>query len=446
MSDSDKNNSDHQYPSAASSYYVLSVLLLAYILSFIDRNIMSVLVGPVRAHFDISDFQFSLLHGMAFTLFYVVLGLPIGWLADRYSRKWIITGGVFFWSVMTCLCGLAKSFGGFFATRIGVGVGEATLSPGVYSILGDYFAPHKLRWATAVFAMGITLGSGLSYKIGSWLYQWFSKQDFTGIPMLDTLSAWQLTFVAVGLPGFIVVLLLLAVREPKRIPSSQAAAHTQEPPVPVRQVTQHLKNYWQAYGSLFFGIAMMAIIGYGTLGWYVEFLIRSYGMARVDAGNAMGNIFIIAGTGGTFAGAAFASWLQKRGYIDANLRVTCIAACALIIPAVAAPLMPDAQSSIALTWLVVFIHYTHFGVAMAALQLITPNRMRAQISALLLFTTNLFGLGLGVTVIAFFTDFVFADDGALRYSLATTAAIVYPLAALVVGRGLKYYRRALSLK
>lgn len=446
MNDAIKNNTDHQYPSAASSYYTLSVLLLAYILSFIDRNIMSVLVGPVRAHFEISDFQFSLLHGMAFTLFYVVLGLPIGWLADRYSRKWIITGGVFFWSVMTCLCGLAKSFAGFFTTRIGVGVGEATLSPGVYSILGDYFPPHKLRWATAVFAMGITLGSGLSYKVGSWLYQWLSQQDFSGIPLIETLSAWQLTFVAVGLPGFIVVLLLLAVREPKRIPSTSDGASTQEPPVPVSQVVQHLKNHWQAYGALFFGVCMMAIIGYGTLGWYVEFLIRSYDMSRLDAGNAMGNIFIVAGTAGTFAGAAFATWLQKRGFSDANLRVTCIAAGALIIPAVAAPLMPDAQSSIALTWLVVFIHYTHFGVAMAALQLITPNRMRAQTSALLLFTTNLFGLGLGVTVIAFFTDFVFADDSALRYSLAVTAAIVYPMAALVVGWGLKYYRRALVLK
>jgi len=446
MNDTDTDNSNHQYPPATSSYYVLGVLLLAYILSFIDRNIMSVLVGPVRAHFDISDFQFSLLHGMAFTIFYIILGLPIGWLADRYSRKWIITSGVFFWSVMTCLCGLTKSFAGFFTTRIGVGVGEATLSPGAYSMLGDYFAPQKLRWATAVFAMGITLGSGLSYKIGSWLYQWLSQQDFTGIPVIETLSAWQLTFVGVGLPGFIVVLLLLAVREPKRIPSTQSGAVHQEDAVPVREVIQHLKNHRQAYGALFFGVCMMAIIGYGTLGWYVEFLIRSYGMSRLDAGNTMGNIFIVAGTAGTFAGAAFATWLQKKGFSDANLRVTCIAACALIIPAVAAPLMPDAQSSIALTWLVVFIHYTHFGVAMAALQLITPNRMRAQTSALLLFATNLFGLGLGVTVIAFFTDFVFADDGALRYSLATTAAIVYPLAALVVGRGLKHYRRALSLK
>jgi len=446
MSDSDKNNSDHQYPPAASSYYALSVLLLAYILSFIDRNIMSVLVGPVRAHFDISDFQFSLLHGMAFTLFYIILGLPIGWLADHYSRKWIITSGVFFWSVMTLLCGVAKSFAGFFTTRVGVGVGEATLSPAVYSILGDYFPPQKLRWATAIFAMGITLGSGLSYKIGSWLYQWLSQQDFSGIPLIEVLSAWQLTFIAVGLPGFIVVLLLLAVREPQRISATQEGESSQAASVSVHQVAHHLRNHWQAYGALFFGVCMMAIIGYGTLGWYVEFLIRSYGMSRLDAGNAMGNIFIIAGTGGTFAGAAFATWLQKRGFSDANLRVTCIAASALIIPAVAAPLMPDAQSSIALTWLVVFMHYTHFGVAMAALQLITPNRMRAQTSALLLFATNLFGLGLGVTVIAFFTDFVFADDSALRYSLATTAAIVYPLAALVVGRGLKHYRRALSLK
>ncbi len=113
----------------AASHYVLGVLLLAYILSFIDRNILALLVGPIRQDFGIADFQFSLLHGLAFTLFYIFLGLPLGWLADRASRKWIITSGVFFWSIMTCLCGFTKGFGSLFVARIGVGVGEATLSP-----------------------------------------------------------------------------------------------------------------------------------------------------------------------------------------------------------------------------------------------------------------------------------------------------------------------------
>jgi MFS family permease len=150
------------YPAPRYSIYVLVVLLLAYILSFIDRNVLAMLVGPIRQEFEISDFQFSILHGWAFTLFYIFLGLPIGWLADRYSRKWIITGGVFFWSIMTVACGLAKNFGSLFVTRIGVGVGEAAVSQPTYSLLTDYFPPNQLRWATAIFATGITIGSGTS--------------------------------------------------------------------------------------------------------------------------------------------------------------------------------------------------------------------------------------------------------------------------------------------
>jgi MFS family permease len=430
-----------QYPPSSSANYVLFVMLIAYILSFIDRNIMSVLVGPVREYFDITDFQFSLLHGMAFTLFYIFLGLPIGWMADRYSRKWIITTGVFFWSLMTCLCGTVKSFGGFFTTRIGVGVGEASLSPSAYSILGDYFPPQKLRWATSVFAIGITLGSGLSYKVGSWMYQWLGEQDFSGIPIIENLEAWQLTFIGVGLPGFIVVLLMLFVREPKRIATSEI---DKAPDIPVSELIKYLRTHWQVYGAILIGIGMMAIVGYGTLVWNVEFLMRTYDITRLSAGSTMGNIFIIGGTAGTFAGAVFAGWLQKRGYTDANLRVMFIAALILVIPAAAAPLMPTADLAISLTWLVVFVHYTHFGVAMAAMQIVTPSRMRAQVSALLLFTTNFFGLMLGGSAIAFFTDYIFGNDDQLRYSLSLTAIVFYPIAAILVGLALKHYRTLLA--
>ncbi len=123
-----------------------------------------------------ADFQFSLLHGWAFTLFYIVLGVPIGWLADRFSRRWIIIVGVSFWSLMTALCGFARSFGSLFLVRVGVGVGEATLSPAAYSLMSDYFPPERLRWATSVFAMGITLGTGASYMVGGYLYEFFSTR------------------------------------------------------------------------------------------------------------------------------------------------------------------------------------------------------------------------------------------------------------------------------
>lgn len=425
----------------SASHYVLGILLLAYILSFIDRNILALLVGPIRQDFDITDFQFSLLHGLAFTLFYIFLGLPIGWLADRVSRKWIITTGVFFWSIMTCLCGFAKSFGSLFVTRIGVGVGEATLSPAAYSLLSDLYSPAKLRWATSIFAMGITLGSGTSYMIGGWLYDKLANTDLSAYPIIGDMSAWQVTFVGVGLPGLLVVLLMLFVVEPKRHGGSHISA---EQAIPLKEVIRYLSNHWQAYGAIMMGVSMMAIIGYGTLIWYPEFLVRSYSMSKADAGAALGAIFIFSGTGGTFAGAWFAGQLQKRGYVDANMRIVMLAAALLIIPAIAAPLMPQGDWALTLATLVIFIHYTHFGVAMAGLQLITPNRMRAQTSAVLLFLTNFFGLALGGSIVAFFTDFVFADDAALRYSLASVSALCYPAAAVIVGLGLKHYRRALD--
>lgn len=432
--------SNTNYSSPLYANYVLMVLLIAYILSFVDRNILAVLVGPIRQQFEISDFQFSIISGWAFTLFYIVLGLPLGWLADRFSRKWIITTGVFFWSVMTCLCGYTKTFGSFFLARVGVGVGEAALSPAAYSMLSDYFSPSRLRWATSIYAMGITLGAGLSYRIGGWLYDQLSVMDFSGQPWLSDLQAWQLTFILVGLPGFLVVLLLAFVREPARHQTTQSVDTAPSP----AEVLAYIRQHWQAFSSLIFAVCMMSVIGYGTMIWYVEFLWRTYAMSKTDGGAAFGDIFLIGGTAGTLGGAAIASFLQRRGYVDANMRIIMLAALLVLVPAVASPLMPSSGLAIALAWLVITVHYTHFGVAMAGLQLITPNRMRAQVSALLLFMTNLFGLALGGSFVAFFTDFVFKDDQALRYSLSLVALIVYPLAVIVVAWGLKYYRRALE--
>ncbi len=427
------------YPRPVYANYVLGVLVAAYILSFIDRNILALLVGPIREEFAISDFQFSILHGWAFTLFYIFLGLPLGWLADRFNRKWIITGGVFLWSLMTCFCGLARSFATLFVTRVGVGVGEAALSPPAYSLMSDYFNPRRLRWATAIYTSGITIGSGTSYMIGGWLYERFSELGGWQWPALGLdFKPWQLTFVVVGLPGLLVVLLLLFVREPAR---QRTALDTAEA-VPLRQVVGHVRAHGRAYGGLIFGMSMMAVIGYGMLTWLPEFLLRTYDMQKTEGGAWLGSIFIFGGTAGTFAGAWFADLLQRRGYDDANMRLIGLVASVLVLPAVLAPLAPAVGLSLALFAFVTFLQYTHFGVGIAALQLITPNRMRAQVSAFMLFCTNLFGLALGGSFVAFFTDYVYARDSALNLSLASVAAIVYPLAAIAIFQGLSHYRRA----
>jgi len=421
-------------------YYALGVLLLAYILSFVDRNIMAVLVGPIREDFAISDFQYSLLHGFAFSMFYIVLGLPIARLADRGNRTRIIAVGVFFWSLMTCLCGAARGFKLLFLARMGVGVGEAALSPPAYSLLSDLFEPDKLPRALAVYTLGITLGGGLAYVIGGVVYEYFAAAAPIAVPVLGEPRPWQLTFVAVGVPGFLVVLLLLFLSEPAR-GRDLASDPVQAPSL--GEIRDWLAGRWQAYGSLMLGVSLLSVLGYGTMAWYVEFLVRGFAMGRSEAGSAFGTIFIVAGSLGAVVGGWSAGPLARRGYADANMRLVTIVALLWLVPAVAGPLSPSAGLALWAAAPIVFFLNSYFAVSIAALQLITPNRMRAQISALLLFMTNLFGLALGPSIVAALTDFVFGDEAALRYSLSLLAAVVCPAAALLTGWGLKYYRAAL---
>lgn len=428
-------------PRASSAYLTLGVLLLAYILSFIDRNVMAVLIGPIREDFAITDFQYSLLHGFAFSMFYIVLGLPIARLADTRTRTRIITLGVLFWSLMTCLCGLARSFTVLFLMRAGVGIGEAALSPPAYSLLSDYFSADKLPRALAIYTLGITIGGGLAYMIGGAAYEYFAALEPILVPGVGQLRPWQLTFFAVGVPGFGVVALLLLVREPPRvergtvIPAQQASLADARAWLGVR---------WQAYTALIAGVSLLSVLGYGTMAWYVEFLVRSHDMGRAVAGSQFGLIFIVAGSLGTIAGGWGAQPLADRGYVDANMRVVMIVALLWLAPAGLGPLLPGAGLAMLAAIPTVFFLNSYFGVSVAALQLITPNRLRAQFSALMLFSTNLFGLALGPSLVAALTDFVFTDDQSLRYSLALLPLLVCPLAAILISWGLPHYRVALA--
>ncbi|MEH6583292.1 MAG: MFS transporter [Halioglobus sp.] len=420
--------------------YALAVLLLAYILSFVDRNVMAVLIGPIREQFSISDFQYSLLHGFAFSMFYIVLGLPIARLADRHNRKWIITIGVFCWSVMTCLCGAARSFAMLFLARVGVGVGEAALSPSAFSLLSDLFPPDKLARAIAVYSLGITIGGGLAYIVGAAVYQYFAAGGDIVLPLFGMVSPWQMTFIVVGAPGFLIVVLLAFLKEPKR----QQAVDAVAPDTSLAEVWQQLKDHKQAYFSLMAAMGVLSLLGYGTMAWYPEFLIRTFGMERGDAGGQFGMIFLIAGSLGALAGGWSVQPLTERGYKDAPLRIILTVACLWLVPACLGPMAPSAEWAVIAACPIVFFLNAHYGVAIAGLQFITPNHMRAQISALMLFVTNFFGLALGPTAVALLTDFVFGDDQALRYSLLVLPLLVCPTAAILLVMGLKHYRRALD--
>jgi MFS family permease len=407
------------------------VLLLAYILSFIDRNIMAILVGPIRASFEITDFQYGLLHGLAFTLFYTVLGLPIGRLADRGSRRTIIGVGVLFWSAMTCACGLVRGFTGLFVTRMGVGVGEAALSPPAHSLLSDLFPARVLPRAMSIFTLGITIGGGMAYMIGGWVLGAVGDAAVS-LPGIGTLAPWQLTFILVGLPGFVVGALVWTIREPAR----HGRAHSDGDAVSVRDVLRYFRAHARLYGAILGSVSLLSVLGYGTITWYVEMLIRRFGLEASEVGPTFGWIFIAAGSVGALTGGVVAERLGRR-FADANLRVVVLAALLWVAPGVAGPLMPTPGLALMMAVPILFLMSSYFGPAIAALQTATPNEMRAVASALLLFSANLFGLGLGPPVVGALTTHVLGGDQTLHVALALLAAVFAPLAAVTAASALQ---------
>jgi MFS family permease len=435
-------NKDECY-STFNANYILALLLLAYILSFIDRLVLSLMVGPIREEFNITDFQFSILHGFAFALLYAFMGMPIGRIVDVKSRRVVVSIGVFSWSLMTCLCGLVQNIQQLFLARVGVGIGEASLSPGAYSLLGDLFKPEKLPRAISIYAMGVTLGGGLAYILGGAIYDFFATGKGGAIPLIGELKPWQSTFFVVGLPGFLVSILILGIKEPRRRNTMRGSHSSSNGAIPVKEVIRFLTQRKRTYCSLILASSAMSIIGYGTATWYPEFLQRTYGLAKAEVGTKFGLIFLIAGTVGTYAGAVFAGGLRRLGFIDANMRLVLLVAIAAWLPATLGPLMESPTMALLCISMAIFLHYAHFGVSVAALQIITPNQMRGQVGALMLFMSNIMGLALGGSFVAFFTDFVFVDDLALSRSIATISGIFYPVAAMLIYWGLSAYRTAL---
>ena len=428
---------------AKQANMALVLLLLAYVLSFIDRNVMAVLIGPIRQDFDISDFQYSLLHGFAFSMFYIALGLPIARLADRYPRLNIISIGIVVWSAMTVACGLVKNFGALFVARMGVGVGEAALSPAAFSIFSDIYSPEKLPKATAVYSLGITLGGGLAYILGGAIYEYFVAFEPIQAGFLGEIKAWQLTFIAVGLPGFVVALALKLLPEPPRKQSELTPASTG---LPLSEVWAFFKSNARLYVGIIGSMSLMSVVGYGVMAWYPEMLIRIYGVDRSVAGTQFGTVFIISGSIGTLAGGWMCSWLMQRGVIDAPLRIIVFVCVLWGIPVVYGPLSGHADIAIATSWAIVLFLNAYFGVGVTAVALVTPNAMRAQASAVLLFFTNLFGLAFGPSAVAMLTDFVFADDAALNASLALLPALVFPPALALALLARKPYVRAVQTR
>ena len=429
------------YPSSRYAWYVVGVLTLVYIFSFIDRQILNLLVRPIRRDLGISDTQMSLLMGFSFAIFYTFFGIPMGRLADSYSRRTIIAVGFAVWSAFTAGCGLARNFTQMLLARIGVGIGEAALSPAAYSIISDYFPPNRRSTALGVYGAGIYLGSGLALLMGGIVIGLASNKEAHVLPLLGEVRAWQLIFFAVGLPGVLLALLMYTIKEPFR----RGAMKSGKLQVPLAEVLAYIKENKFTFLCHGFGFGLVSMGSYGASSWVPTYLVRHFAWKESEAGIAYGTLVTIFGTIGIMTGGRMADWMrERRGRLDSNMRVAMWVTILSLPLAIVAYQIEHAYWFLAVLSPVVFLTAAPFGVAPAAIQQMMPNPMRGQASAIYLFLNNLIGLGLGPTSVALFTDYVYGDDQRVGDSLLAITVIGKLAAALILFAGLKPFLRSLD--
>ncbi len=394
-------------PSRAYAHYVLGVLVVVYVFNFVDRQILAILLEPIKRDLGVSDTAMGFLTGPAFALFYAFAGVPIARLADASVRRSVIAAGVAVWSLMTAVSGLARSYAFLAAARIGVGVGEAAASPSAHSLISDYFPPARRATALSIYNMGANVGIMLGLWLGGWLGQ---------------SVGWRAAFMIVGLPGLAVALLVrVTVREPARGLSEGRAAPDALPPL--REVAGHMLAQ-RSFRHICMVASLFSFANYGLSVWGPTFLIRLHGMGLGEAGFWMGLVQGVGGAAGTFLGG----WLSDRlGRRDPRWRIW--------VPglggAVAVPLMaffllwPDVAPglvayAVAIVGLLFFV-----GTCYSLTQSLAPLRMRAQASALILLSISLIGLGVGPLAVGVLNDLLAArlGEAAIRWSLLATALL-----------------------
>ncbi|MCW8039017.1 MULTISPECIES: MFS transporter [Acinetobacter] len=425
--------------SSVYAWYVVLLCMLAYIFSFIDRQILALMIEPIKADLNLSDTQFSLLHGLAFSLFYAFMGLPLAYLADRFSRPKIIAVGIIFWSIATALCGLSKNFIQLFFSRMGVGVGEAALSPAAYSMFSDMFSKDKLGRAVAVYSIGSFVGGGIAFLVGGYVIGLLKDLSLIEIPVFGAVKAWQMAFILVGLPGiFIGLLFVLTVRDPKRKGQSVNAEGEVEK-VTIRAAFTFLKKHRKTFTCHYLGFTFYAMALYCLISWSPAFFMRKFSMTPTEAGYMLGTVLLVANTLGVFCAGWLNDWLIQKGRKDAPIITGVIGIVGLVLPLVAFTQVSEYWLAVTLLAPAMFFASFPMPISTTAMQMLAPNQLRAQISAIFLLISNLVAVGIGTTLVALVTDKIFENPLMVGTSLSIVGGIACVLSFVLLKKGCKAF-------
>ncbi len=406
------------------AWFATAILSLGYLLAFADRTVIALLVGPIERDLHLSDVQLGLLQGTAFALFYAGFGLPIAWAIDRRARVPIIASGILVWSAMTGLCGLSGGFAPFFAARIGVGAGEATILPGATSVLADYFPPAQRGRVLGVFASGIYVGSAAALIIGGILLRRFAAHPLD-LPLIGVIAPWRAVFLIIGAPGVLLAAAALLMREPTR----QAA---------VRPGQSFIASCTEAGGALvahLIGFTAIAFASYAATAWLPTLFIRNHGWSAAEIGVRFGLLVLVIGPMGSVFGGWLADRFEQAGRRDGKFVVGILAGLGVIPSAMLVGLAPGAALAFAGVAPVIFFTSFVWGIAPGALQEIIHGAVLGRVTAIYTAILNLFALGLGPLSVALLAH-------RLDVTLGVAMAIIAPLAGLIAAIAFALGRRS----
>ena len=426
------------YPEKKHSYSAVAILTLAQVFAFIDRQIPSMLVEPIKQDFNLTDSQIALLGGAAFSIFYAIMALPIGYAVDRYKRTKVLGTGIFLWSLMTALAGLANSFGKLFGARIGVAVGEAVMAPISVSLVSDSFPENKQGKPMGIITAGVYIGIGITLLGGGFLIDYLTSIGGITLPLIGYLKPWQATFMIVGIPGLVLAIAAFYLKEPRRIEEQVDSNHL----VDKKNVFLHLKEHRKTLIPMFGGLIFMALIFYSFSFWAPTMMIRTFNISLTEVGFILGMITIISSITGTIIAGSAVDYLRNRNYSDAPVRAAMIAVMLALPPIISLSFVQTELGAwICIAMYLLFIS-SFAPLGLLAISGVSTGNVKGQTAAIHAFLMMAFGLSLGPQLTAFFTDFVFVDPNLLINSVSLTGLIVLPISALLFKLSLSRYRES----
>jgi len=419
-----------------SRWYIVTILALATFLSYLDRGVIAVVVPSLKADLNLSDLQISLLQGISFSLFFALAGIPMGTLADRVNRRNLIVVGLVLWSLMTMLCGFASNFTMLFITRMGVGIGEAALIPAAASMIADLFAPAQRGRPMSAIVAAQSLGAAGASLLGGMLLVYLASTSAISLPFVGEAADWRTTFIAFGLPGPIVALLLTSIKEPER---------TQDRGKSEGNFLRFLGSHRFLFFCVYLSFAANFVIAYATALWSPTVLSRVYGLTPGHAGIVFGLTMIIANITGSTLGGMIGDHLASRAMPAARFRLSIAAAPLAMIGGFIMLLAPSAPFFLGGFAFAGFAAGVLIGNSYPLLYDVVPGTMRGQAAAVYMIVGNIIGLGGGPLAVALLTQLIFKDQMAAGMSvgLVVLASGVTCLAfMLLAGRAYAHLSRA----